>query len=65
MFVPQVNFANIEVLKTYFEDDPFVEVKDGLSYVKVVDTETNERAFWVKGPNGFLTFDSSNAKYSC
>lgn len=45
MFVPQVNFASIEVLKVYFEDDPFVEVKDGLSYVKVVDTETNERAF--------------------
>lgn len=65
MFVPQVNFADIEVLKAYFEDDPFVEVKDCQSYVRVIGTETNERAFWTKDSNGLLTFDSSNAKYSC
>lgn len=66
MFVPHVNFANTEVLTAYFEEnDPFVEIKEYQGYVKAVDTETGERAFWVKGLNGFLTFDSSNASYCC
>lgn len=66
MFVPHVNFADTEVLAAYFEEnDPFVEIKEYPGYVKAVDTETGERAFWVKGPNGFLTFDCSNASYCC
>lgn len=65
MFVPHVNFADVECLAAYFEDDPFVEIKEAAGYVKAVDTETGERAFWVKGPNGFLTFDCSNASYCC
>lgn len=65
MFVPHVNFANVECLVAYFEDDPFVEVKEYPGYVKVVDTETGERAFWTKDSNGFLTFNVSNASYCC
>lgn len=63
MFVPHVNFANVECLAAYFEDDSFVEIKEAAGHVKVVDTETGERAFWTKDSNGFLTFDCSNASY--
>lgn len=63
MFVPHVNFSDVECLAAYFEDDPSVEVKEYAGYVKVVDTETGERAFWAKDSNGFLTFDISNASY--
>ncbi len=63
MFVPHVDFANVECLAAYFEDDPFVEVKGYPGYVKVIDTETDERSFWTKGSDGFLTFDISNAKH--
>lgn len=57
MFVPYVNFANVEVLTAYFEEnDPFVEIKEYPGYVKAVDTETGERAFWTKGSDGFFDF---------
>lgn len=66
MFVPHVNFANVEVLTAYFEEnDPFVEIKEYPGYVKAIDTETGERAFWTKGSDGFLTFDSSDAISCC
>lgn len=63
MFVPHVNFADVECLAAYFEDDPFVGIKEAAGHVKVIDTETDERAFWTKGSDGFLTFDISNASY--
>lgn len=65
MFVPEVNFADVETLAAYFEDDPFVEIKECAGHLKVVDTETGERVFWTKDTNGFLTFDCSNALYCC
>lgn len=49
MFVPYVNFANVEALTAYFEEnDPFVEIKEYPGYVKAVDTETGERAFGLR-----------------
>lgn len=65
MFVSEVNFADVEALTAYFEDDPFVVVKECAGHVKVVDTEIGEHAFWTKGANGFLTFNCSNASYCC
>lgn len=56
MFVPHVGFADVECLAAYFEDDSFVEIKEATGYVKVVDTETGERAFWTKDSNGFFDF---------
>nr|DAY34822.1 MAG TPA: hypothetical protein [Bacteriophage sp.] len=56
MFVPKIDFVNIEALRTYFKDNKHITIAETETSVLVNDYNTDFSASWSKRANGTLEF---------
>lgn len=56
MFVPKIDFVNIEALRTYFKDNKHIIIAETETSVLVNDYNTDFSASWSKRANGTLEF---------
>ena len=56
MFVPKIDFVNIEALRTYFKDNKHITIAEAETSVLVNDYNTDFSASWSKRANGTLEF---------
>ena len=56
MFVPKIDFVNIEALRTYFKGNEHITIAETEVSVLVNDYNTDFSASWSKRPNGSLEF---------
>lgn len=56
MFVPKIDFVNIEALRAYFKDNEHITIAETETSVLVNDYNTDFSASWSKRANGTLEF---------
>lgn len=56
MFVPKIDFVNIDALRTYFKDNKHITIAETETSVLVNDYNTDFSASWSKRANGTLEF---------
>lgn len=56
MFVPKIDFVNIEALRTYFKGNEHITIAETETSVLVNDYNTDFSASWSKRANGTLEF---------